>query len=321
MKRWMTGLLMLGLAACSPEGPNGKKEVLFFWTQFNRPVAEGFSATLTMLQHTSRGGGKSLTARKEYSYEFADSTLAVSTDSGLTVEKTWLDDEGHHVTYRCEPAAKSVREVRVSVLAPDGKERYADAYDVECGRPQALLVGVGNPDLEQKGPLRKFMLGADVSVSVTLQGRTDGLDSATLDGGKVSLVDPEGLLRLSPQASDSGRELYMEAVRVGRSPRVSLAGLEAEIPMEIVEDSSFQLEVKSTYSAVAPPLWTLQAYARHTDGSYVDGLGVDCEWEIRPLSGTPYTERGCYTYVTDSVGPGTACVRARGKTACAEYKR
>jgi hypothetical protein len=189
-------------------------------------------------------------------------------------------------------------------------------------------VEVRNSEIgpQPQGPMRKFMLGADVMVLVTLQGRTDMSDASELIGGVVSLVDPEGLVRPRPvQAADPSRQLLLETARAGRSPRVSLAGLESVIPLEVVEDSSFQLQMKPSYSPAtgqAPGLWTIRAEARHTDGSLVEGLS-DCVLEIRPLSGAVITEErgGCYTHVKGDVGPGTACVRARGKSACGEYTR
>jgi hypothetical protein len=313
--------LALVLTACgNPDEPNGKEGVLFFRTESDDPVAEGLEADLTLPDEVTPGGeeGDSASAPR-FKRNFANTTLEVGDRPGISVVETRqvpLANGGlsYRLTYRCESAGS--HELRIRVLAQDKTPRYADAFDVACARPVRLshdYVGAVDAGILPGG---YFLVGAKIQVSLKVTDRNGG----TLAGrGAVELVDEQGVTRPMPNGiPSSGRSLYLEALKPGGGLKVRFAGLEAPLPVQVVEDAAISLELGVHH--IASNGWSAVAEARHIPTANRVGGLAPCTWAVRFSSGTVTGEEGkCYRTIPDNLGSGTVCVFSHGKTACADF--
>ncbi|AKJ05241.1 hypothetical protein ATI61_102306 [Archangium gephyra] len=306
---WLVLVLVLVLMACTdPDAPNGKEGVLFFRLEYENPVAEGLVATLTLPGATP-----------QRRLDFADTTLVAESTPGVSVVDTRPvpQTDGslwHQLTYRCESAGS--RELRVRVLDRNKTQRYTDAFNVTCARAASLghdYVGADDAGILPGG---HFLVGAKIQISLELRDR----NGASLSGlGQVELLDEQGVTRPMPGGLPSrGRSLYLEALEPGSGVRARFGGLEAPLPVQVVEDTAISLEVGLRHGASNE--WSVIADARHIPTANRVGGLEPCTWEVRFSSGKVTEAQGkCFLTIPDNLGPGTVCVSAHGHTACTDF--
>jgi hypothetical protein len=305
--KWLWPLLVL-TACVDPDAPNGKEGVLFFRVESADPVAVGLEANLTLPGTTPRS-----------QFNFAGSTLEVTARSGVTVVGTRQETlaEGglsYQLAYRCESSGS--HELRVRVLDSNKAPRYADAFTVACATPAKLgLEYVGATDAGVL-PGGHFLVGAKIQLTLKVTDRNGG---ALAGRGQVELVDEQGVTRPMPSGiPNPGRSLYLEALKPGTGLRVRLAGLEAPLPVQVVEDTAISLELGVQHRAGSG--WSAVADARHLTTAHRVGGLEPCTWEVRFASGTVTEEQGkCYRTIPDTLGAGTVCVSSHGHRTCADF--
>jgi hypothetical protein len=311
-EEWMSAKwlwLVLGLTACvDPDAPNGKQGILFFRLESADPVAVGLEEHLTLLGETPRS-----------TFNFTDTTLEVEASPGVSVvekRQVTLFEGGlsYQLSYRCESAGS--RELRVRVLDRNKGARYSDAFDVACATPANL--GQDYVGANDAGPLPggHFLVGARIQITLKV---TDRNERALAGRGLVELVDEQGVTRPMPGGiPHPGRSLYLEALKPGEGLRVRLAGLEAPLPVHVVEDTAITLELGVQHRPGSG--WSAIADARHIPTAYRVGGLEPCTWDVRFASGTVLEEQGkCYRTVPDTLGAGTVCVSSHGHRTCADF--
>jgi hypothetical protein len=99
---------------------------------------------------------------------------------------------------------------------------------------------------------------------------------------------------------------------------VRLGGLEAPLPVQVVEDTAISLELGLQHKAGSG--WSAVADARHIPTAHRVGGLTPCTWEVRFASGTVLEEQGkCYRTIPDNLGAGTVCVSSHGHRTCADF--
>ncbi|HLM46445.1 MAG TPA: hypothetical protein VK458_21430 [Myxococcaceae bacterium] len=115
-----------------------------------------------------------------------------------------------------------------------------------------------------------------------------------------------------------GRSLYLEALKPGEGLRVRLAGLEAPLPVHVVEDTAITLGLGVQHRPGSG--WSVIADARHIPTAHRVGGLEPCTWDVRFASGTAIEEQGkCHRTIPDTLGAGTVCVSSHGHRTCADF--
>jgi hypothetical protein len=324
------GGCLLGPDACNPvqseqDYPNGKRGVLFFERGDAEELAYGLETDIRLVKSFEFGQPPSVTL------DFEGTTLEAEADAGLSVTAVRREGEGHLVTVRCEPLEEPRRtvELRVKVHAADGRERYADALDVECARATRLEVqGLVGQGVTVGQPIYALRNGRLLLQPRPVALFDDGGGKRLGGRGELRLEDPQGVARRveGSQPVDVWRKgAEVELVRAGSGLAVRFAGLETPLPLQVVEESEVRFEVDLHKDASGRPNVATGRAVLLSNGAVVEqGLGL-CEVEHRPANGSPsvHPPGACSLPLDSAPGSGTVCVRvpSRGWSACAEYTR
>lgn len=333
VKRRGWGRLSLGLAllapmlgACpgprEPAGPNGKQGVLFFFPDAEGPVAQGLEMEVLVPASLT-----SVSGEHHLAYDFEGTALEVEADAGVSVGRTWRYGRSWRFTYRCEPWETDTgqRELRVRVRAPDGAERYADALDVTCQRPTALLLNDASLwSAEPSGEgVRRYVVGAQVRLYPRMEGEPFSVSEPELKGrGPWRLEDPQGVLRpVEPEGPLFllGAPLVLEAVRPGGDATLHLGGLSAPLQVRVVEPSDVRFAVKVRRQQGIG--WSVRAGGvLASDGTTEVGGWGPCALEVRPvLEKNTVLPSSCVTWIPDSAWRGEVCATFQGQRVCEDF--
>jgi len=307
-------LVMLTGCTGAPEG-TGKRGELYI--HLPGEVAAGLPFTLMVPDRRKVDVGDS--SEDDYRFDhwdFAATRLEVSAPAGLDFAVEYRapasnpnELSGYLLRARCDASPDGGHEVHLRVLSNSGSVRYEDAFDVSCVEPTGMRVSdaTGAP-VQLAG--QRFFTGGGVSLAVQLLAGDRALQYEGLQ-----LQDRKGILRQREPLDAFGTVLF-ELAAAGSTPELSYRGAVHPLPIEVVDDPDWTLELGAWQLGQSSFFHTLTPIARGSDGLPLGGLHA-CSWQLWFGPSRVETRSSCN--LNESSGrPTRSCLSAHGRTACRE---
>lgn len=311
-----TALAALTGCTGAPEG-NGKHGQLFFLgRQGELAAGVPFSVVVADVRKVPEGDIQDDDYRYDR-WDFAATRLEVQAPPGLDFVVQYSAPSGnpeaasgYTLRANCDAAPGILHEVQLKVVSYSGSVRYQDAINILCTEPTGMRVSARLPNgAIEEPPSGRYLAGGAVELAVTLTA--GGGRPLAADG--LRLEDLRGILRQREPQRFLGTGRF-DLISVGTRPELSFRGVVHPLPLEVVSDPGWTLEL-GPWGAEYGASFSLRPTARGSDGSPLLGLDV-CSWDLWFGGTNVETRSGCA--LGESRRPTRACVTAHGRRACRE---
>ncbi|WP_257450197.1 vacuolar protein sorting-associated family 26 protein [Archangium lipolyticum] len=298
---------VLGLGPGCDVPPETSPALTFVPEYKDEPIALGLESYVDIPARVYNDGGW-----MTQTHDLERTTLEIQAKGG--VEVLWTEsmptslrgNTFHRIHYRCGEDASAAQRLDVKVVS-QGETRYEGSYALPCEAATSF-------QLEAGGLRGTYVTGILLNAMPRLTAGT-----RQLRGRGIRQVDVDGPVMTLPVSANEF--LHARTVRPGRGARFRAGPLELEVPITVVSDDQYSLQIETVdvfHDGVHVIGFSGRGIAQ--DGSPVWGLN-GCEMTVSPASALyvqPDTRYECRLLTRPDVA-AQVCMTYRGKHACATY--